>query len=217
MDALECIMTRRSIRKFLDVPVEWDKVGTILNAARMAPSAGNLQNWYFIIVTNPEKRKMVAEACLQQYWIQTAPLIIIVCSITERGSQFYGIRGERLYNVQNCSAACQNMLLAAHAVGLGSCWIGAFDEEMITRICTIPERSRAQAVLAFGYADEAPPTPSKHAIEKFVMLERYKENSGRIKDMEFSLGMYGGFVQDNIKKGGNWLKRVNKKIVRKGQ
>jgi len=131
MDVLECIKTRRSIRKFLDVPVEWEKVTQIVDAARCAPSAGNLQNWKFIVVLNEDKRKSIAEACVHQLWMGKAPVHIIVCAEPERAKRFYGIRGERLYTIQNCGAAIENALLTAHSIGLAACWVGAFDEDMV--------------------------------------------------------------------------------------
>lgn len=173
MDVLECIHTRRSIRKYQDIPVEFEKVGRIVEAGFQAPTSGNIQDYRFIIVQDKSKRAQIAEACLQQYWMEIAPTHIIVCIDIKRSKQFYGVRGERLYSVQHAAAATMNMLLAAHHFGLGACWIGAFDEEAIKSICGIPEYARPEAIITVGYADEIPPRPPKFIIETFTYIERY--------------------------------------------
>lgn len=173
METLEAIEKRRSITKYLDIPVEWDRVGNILRAGQLAPSAGNLQDWRFIVVTNKENRKKIAEACLKQYWIETAPVIIVACSFPENTKRFYGLRGEKLYTIQNTAAAIQNMLLAATDQGLGSHWVGAFDEGMLNRALGIPAKARPQAVLTFGYTDFTPPKPKRFKLFDLTYLQSW--------------------------------------------
>ena len=131
-----------------------------------APSSGNIQNWKFFYVRRPDLKQKIADACMQQGWIATAPVIIVLVSEPDKAARFYGVRGERLYSIQNCAAAAQNMLLAAHAVGLASCWIGAFDEEAITRTLQLGQRFRPQVILPLGYADEVVPEPMRQRIEQ---------------------------------------------------
>ena len=133
MEVFDCIRTRRSIRRYKDKPVEWDKVVTILEAGRLAPSAGNLQNSKFIVVRDEEIRKKVAETALNQKWMEKAPIHIIVCSEPIKSKRFYGIRGERLYTIQDCAAAIENMLLTAHSLDLRACWVGAYEEDALRR------------------------------------------------------------------------------------
>ena len=173
MNVFEAIATRRSIRKFTAQDVPMEILGVVLDAGRYAPSAGNLQTWRFIIVKNPENRQKVAEAAMQQLWVAQAPVIIVVCAETEKIRQFYGIRGERLYTIQNCAAAIQNMLLTAHALGLGSTWVGAFDENMLRRVLNIPEDIRPQAILPIGYPDEVVPAPMHYTLENVCFFESY--------------------------------------------
>lgn len=173
MDVMQCIHTRRSIRKYQDVPIPFEHVGRVIEAGFQAPTAGNIQDVRYVIVQEKEKRAKIAEACLQQYWMAVAPTHIVVCVDIKRGKQFYGIRGERLYSVQHAAAAVQNMLLAAHNFGLGACWVGAFDEEAIKSICSIPEYARAEAIVTLGYADEIPPRPPKYILETYTYIERY--------------------------------------------
>lgn len=173
MDTLEAINSRRSIRRYLDKPVEFEKITTILDAARHAPSAGNLQDWAFVLVTDKTLIKQVAQYSVEQYWIQTAPVVIVVCAVPEKHEMYYGLRGKRLYNIQDCAAAIQNMLLAAANLGLGSCWIGAFEEEKIRSLFEIPPDVRPQAIITIGYADEVPPERFLTPIENMVFFNRY--------------------------------------------
>jgi len=217
MDVFECIRTRRSVRKYIPKQVEWDKVGQILDAGRMAPSAGNLQNWQFLVVTDEDKRKQIAEASARQYWMINANVHIIICEKPEIMEQYYGIRGERLYSIQNCAAAVENMLLTAHELGLGSCWIGAFDEEKVKRICSIPERARPQAIIAIGYADDKPDMPPKLTLENVTFLNRYGENAGKILDIYSTLGFFSHNVEGAIKKGKLMVDKGSDKLEEKGK
>lgn len=183
MNVLEALATRRSIRKYLEIPVEWDKVGQVLEAGRLAPSAGNLQEWRFIVVTKPELRKEIAESALGQHWIEVAPVHIVIAAITEKVVIHYGMRGERLYSIQDCAACATHMMLAAHELGLGTCWIGAFDEAKVQRVLKLPEDVRPQIILTLGYADEKPHMPPRYPINNLVFLEMYG-GAGRIKDIE---------------------------------
>jgi len=208
MEVLECIKTRRSTRKFLDVPVEWDKVGTIVDAGRSAPTSGNLQNWKFIVVLDQDKRKEIAEACLKQFWMERAPVHIIVCAEPEKAKRFYGIRGERLYSIQNCAASVENMLLTAHSLGLGSCWVGAFDEDMLKRSLGIPDYARPQAIIPIGYPAEKVPTPMQYQLENLVFMEAWN----RKFDLDTYLGYTSATVRDLIEKGKNAVKKIKKKL-----
>ncbi len=181
MNVFEAIATRRSIRKYSSQDIPMEILGVILDAGRYAPSAGNLQNWKFILIRNKENKQKIAEAAMQQMWIAEAPVIVVVCAEIEKSKQFYGIRGERLYAIQNCAAAIENMLLTAHALGLSSTWVGAFDENMLRRVANIPEEVRPQAILPLGYPDEIVPAPTHYTLENVCYFEVY---GSRIANME---------------------------------
>jgi nitroreductase len=181
MNVFEAIATRRTIRKFTSQDIPMEILGVILDAGRYAPSAGNLQNWKFVIVKNKDNRVKVAEAGMQQMWIAEAPVILVVCAEIEKVRQYYGIRGERLYAIQNCAAAIQNMLLTAHALGLSSAWVGAFDETMLRRAVNIPEDIRPQAILPIGYPDEIVPAPTHYMIENVCFFESYGSKIANIE------------------------------------
>jgi len=207
MDVYECIKSRRSIRKFKDKPVEWEKIIRILDSGRLAPSAGNLQNWKFIMIKDEKNRKKIAEAALKQRWMETAPVHIVICAQPEKASRFYGTRGERLYTTQNCAAATQNMLLTAHSLGLGACWVGAFDEEMVRRATSLPEEAYPHAIVAIGYPNETPPMPPKARIEHVSYLETWW-NKRRIPPQ----GWYSLEVMKAAKRGTKFLQKVADKI-----
>jgi nitroreductase len=174
MELLDIIKKRRSIRKFKNVLIEKDKLVKVLEAAHWAPTAGNLQSWKFIIVKDKKAREQVAEAAFNQMWLTEAPVLIVVSAFTDKISRYYGVRGERLYAVQECAAAMENMILEAESLGLATCWVGAFDEQAIKRMLDIPGNLRPQAIIALGYADEIPPMPSKYQLRDVVYFERYK-------------------------------------------
>ena len=134
METFKAIEKRRSNNKFNDLPVEWEKIGNILRAAQLAPSSGNVQDFRFVVVTDKIKRAAIANAALKQHWIATAPVIIVVYSDPSATKRFYGLRGEKLYAIQNSAAAIENILLAATSQELASCWVGAFDETMLNDV-----------------------------------------------------------------------------------
>ena len=105
MNVFDCIRTRRSIRKYKDKPVPWGMVVEILQAGKYAPFAGNIFNIKFIVVKNEAKRKAIAEASVQQYWMQDAPIHIVVIGEPEKAERYYGTRGVRLYTIQGAAAA----------------------------------------------------------------------------------------------------------------
>ncbi len=197
MQTQQCIKTRRSVRKFLPVPVEFEKLGRILDAGRYAPSAGNLQNWKFIVVIDEEKKRTIAAACADQFWITEAPFLIVICGEPIKTERFYGERGKTVYTIQNCAAAIQNMLLVAHDEGLGACWVGAYDDARLKSAVSIPDNVEPQAVLAIGYADEKPPEPQRYTVENIVFLERY---GNRIRDVAAFMDEYSVHVQKAVAK-----------------
>lgn len=154
MDVLKCIRERRSIRSYTSEPVEKEKLLKILEAGRWAPSSGNVQNWRFIVIEDDKTREKLSKAALNQEFIYDAPVVIAVCSLTDRVKRRYKKRGEKLYAIQNTAAAIENMMLAAHELGLGTCWIGAFGEEQVKGILNIPENVDIHALMTLGYPAE---------------------------------------------------------------
>lgn len=212
MDVFEAIRTRRSIRKYKDKQVPFDNVVTILQAGKYAPSSGNLQSWKFIVVKTDEKRAAITKACMDQEWMETAPVFIVVVAEPKKTERYYGTRGSRLYVVQECAAAIQNMLLTAHSLGLGACWVGAFDEDEIWRILGLPEESSVQGVITIGYADENPEAPPKKRIEHVMFFEKWW---GRIESPKTHLGYWSAFNMKAVYEGKKLAKKVHKKVKEK--
>ena len=208
MDVFEAIKKRRCTRKYLSVPVEWEKVGKILDAGRQAPSAGNLQDWKFIVVLDPDKRKDISDACMQQHWMREAPVHIVVCGEPEKAARFYKERGEKLYSIQNCACAAENMFMAATALDLGMAWVGAFDERMIRRVLSIPESSVPYAVLTLGYADETSREPAKYTLENITFFERW---GNRLSDESELMGEYSEHVKKALIKAKKFVTKLKKK------
>jgi nitroreductase len=174
MDVLEAIKGRRSIRAFKSQNVSAEIIEKLVDAARWAPSAGNIQPWEFIIVRKPEIKRRLAEAALGETFIEEAPVVIVVCANENRSSQGYGIRGKTLYCIQDTAAAIQNIHLAAYSLGLGTCWIGAFREEEAREILNIPHEVRPVAIIPVGYPAESPSPPSRRPINQIVHYETFE-------------------------------------------
>jgi nitroreductase len=156
MELSEAIKGRRSIRAFKPQDVPEGAVEKLIDAARHAPSAGNIQPWEFVIVRSLEVKRNLARAALNQAFVKEAPVVIVVCANEMRSSMGYGYRGKTLYCIQDTAAATQNILLTAYSMGLGTCWIGAFNENEAKRALNTPEGIRPVAIIPTGYPDEAP-------------------------------------------------------------
>ena len=178
------------------VPVEFEKVGRCIQAMFEAPTAGNIQDVRVIIIQNESKIKKLAEASLQQYWMEQAPVHLVICSDIKRGRQYYGMRGERLYAVHHTGAAAMTIILTAHAQELGACWVGAFDEEMVKTACGIPDYSRPHAIITLGYADEVVPKPPRYVIETFTYIERY---NNKIRNFPIAIAEFSPIVMETVK------------------
>ncbi|MCL6478580.1 MAG: nitroreductase family protein [Peptococcaceae bacterium] len=151
---LETIKGRYSVRRFKPADIPDDLVQAMLEAARWAPTAGNLQPWFFYVVRSREHREALASFALNQRFIVQAPLCFVVCAEPERSARVYKSRGRDLYSIQDTAAAVQNILLAAAGLGLGGCWVGAFDEEKVRDYLKMPPYRRPVAIVPVGYPDD---------------------------------------------------------------
>lgn len=214
MELDKCIKTRRTIREYQDKEVPWDLVAKVIDAGRLAPSSGNLQNWKFVVVLDDGKKEKLAEACLQQTWMIKAPVHIVVVAEPESAERYYGARGERLYTVQNCAAAVENMLLMAHNLGLGACWVGAFDERMVGKVVGLPDNVRAQAIITMGFPGEKIKKPAKYPLENVTYFNGWR---GKIKDVPGYMGYHSVKVQEGLQKGKKALKKGTEKAAEKAK
>jgi nitroreductase len=158
METLEAIYTRRSIRKYKKEEVSGEIINEMLNAAMMAPSARNTQSWQFIVVRKRELLDKLAEIHPYAKMLMEAPLAILVCGDKS-------LEESEPYLCINCSAATQNILLAAHSLGLGSVWLGVYPRseriEPIKELLNIPEGILPISLIALGCANEEKSTPQR--------------------------------------------------------
>ncbi|MCC7574277.1 nitroreductase family protein [Candidatus Woesearchaeota archaeon] len=206
MDLFECIHTRRSVRNYSNKKIEFDKITLILEAATKAPTSGNLQDYRFIIVNDKEKIRALADHCNEQHWIATAPTLIIVCADTERTETYYGLRGQRLYAVQNAAAAAQNILLAAHALGIGACWIGAFNEEYISDEFNLPGKVRPQAIITLGYQEGELDPKTENDLDAMIFFNSY---GSKVENMNLLMREYSKEIDKALARGD---KKINQNI-----
>ncbi|MFH0848066.1 MAG: nitroreductase family protein [archaeon] len=173
LETLDTIRTRSSIRDFDRDEVEPKMLSTILEAGTRAPSAGNRQPWEFVIVRNEQGRHALAAAAYGQEFVGKAPVVIVVCANVERSAARYGDRGAQLYCLQDTAAAIQNILLAAHSLGLGGCWVGAFDEDAVAKIIRSPAKVRPVAIIPIGKPVARSNQTPRMSLERVVYRERF--------------------------------------------
>ena len=166
MEVFETIKTRRSVRAFLSDDIPDKVIASLLEAAIWAPTAGNAQPWYVYVLRDEYLKKKLAEAALSQTFIAQAPVVIIACADLERAQASYGKRGVDLYCLQDTAAAIQNMLLVAHALGLGTCWVGAFDERAASDLLDLPRHHRPIAVVSVGRPGAPTRNPGRRPIHE---------------------------------------------------
>jgi nitroreductase len=172
MDLMEAIKTRRSIRKFRETPVPENLLKEVLNAGRLAPSADNAQPWKIIVVRDVQMKQRVTQACNGQKFLVQAPVVLVVCGIPEEAFQTVG--GYMSSHVIDASIALDHVTLAAHALGLGTCWVAWFKEEKVKDILGIPEDVRVVALTPLGYPDESPDRPSRKNLEELISYDKYE-------------------------------------------
>jgi nitroreductase len=172
-DTQEVTMTARTLferrfscRIFGPSPPDRETVVEVLEAARWAPNGGNLQPWRFVIARDDSHRRGLAGAASGQGFLSQAPVVITVCAVPEESGTKYGTRGRDLYCLQDTAAAAQNILLAATDRGLGSCWVGAFDEAAVIRVLDLPASWRPVALIALGEPAEAEPHRTRRPLSE---------------------------------------------------
>jgi nitroreductase len=170
MEIFATIRKRRSIRLYKKKPVEKEKLNRILEAGRLAPSAGNKQPWRFIVVTD-KKAKEKLRAAYDEEWFVTAPVIIIGCAVPEEA--WVRTDGQEYWMV-DVAIAMQNMILTATELGLGTCWIADFNEEATRKMLKLPPNIRVVAMTPLGYpAKEKRPVTNRKTLTEIVHHEHW--------------------------------------------
>ncbi|HOK29777.1 MAG TPA: nitroreductase family protein [bacterium] len=171
MDVYDAIKTRRSVRAYQDKPVPEDVLKRILEAARLAPSASNRQDWKFIVVRDSGNRRAVAQAANNQMFIAQAPVIIVAVSLNPDRIMSCEVPS---YAV-DLAIAVDHITLAATAEGLGTCWIGAFSQREMKKVLDIPERYKVVTLTPLGYPADSPRPKVRKPLEEIVCYEKFKE------------------------------------------
>ena len=172
MELKNAIRRRHSVRSFLDKKIPANLVNDIVEYANLAPSAGNLQAREFIIVDDQVVKKKLSEAALNQDFIYEAPVDIVVCANLDRIAS-YGKRGMELYCLQDVAAAVEHILLLAVDYGLSACWVGAFDEDMVSKILDIPLYVRPVAIIPIGYQKGITEATSRMDVEAITHRNKW--------------------------------------------
>ncbi len=167
MEILKAVKERRSIRNFLKKDIPRDLVERLIDALIWAPSAGNLQSRKFYFVQDEKLKKGIVSAALGQGFIAEAPLVIVACTDSMIFGR-YGDRGMNLYAIEDVAASIMGMMLVAHENGLGSVWVGAFREEMVTEVLNLPGNLRPIAIVPVGYPSRVPSPPQRVSRQSAV-------------------------------------------------
>ncbi len=185
METLEAIRTRRSVRRFLDRPVEPEKLRAVLEAARMAPSWANMQCWRFVVVQDPATRARIGELShVEEYFaagsyktnparkaLGQAPVVIVACADPDRS----GTRRDAQYFMTDVGIAAQNLMLAAHAVGLGTVFVGVFDEDGLSKLLGIPAGVRIVGLFPLGYPQDPDKAgPPRKPLDEIVCYGKWQ-------------------------------------------
>jgi nitroreductase len=181
MDWVDLVLSRRSIRRYETRKIPQEVLDKILEAGRKAPTADNRQPWHFIVITDPEiKEKLLQDEYNVQAasFIKEAPVTIVGCGLVREDE--YTQKWGTIYSILDTTIALQNMVIAAWAMGIGSCWIGVqatpFDD-IVRRLLKIPKDWKIIALISFGYPAKQPGPIKKKSIEEIVSYNTFEEKT----------------------------------------
>jgi len=169
LSILEIIKNRRSIRKFQKKEILEETIDKLIEALIWAPSAGNLQSRKFYFIFNEKIKRDLAKAALDQDFIARASLVIVGCT-DDKIERRYGQRGKKLYSICDLTCSVQNLMILAQELGLGTCWVGAFDENEVSKILNLPKNLHPIVILPVGYPAEKPKAPPRVSKEEAVKI-----------------------------------------------
>lgn len=168
MDVAQAIRTRCSCRNYLDCSVEPEKLLAVLEAARQAPSAKNLQDWRFVVVTDKRTKKDLAAAANNQTFLENAGAIIIACTISD-----HVMRCGQAVGPIDVAIALEHMCLQATDLGLATCWIGSFYPDRVRPLVAIPDHVAIIELLALGYPADAPKEHRREPLDRIACFEKW--------------------------------------------
>lgn len=170
MDVMDAIRQRFSVRKYKDYEIESAKLERVLEAARLAPSARNLQEWRFVVVQDEQMREALSEAANGQRFVAEAPAVIVACAITSEHVMSCGLHCFPI----DVSISMAYITLAAVEEGLGTCWVGAFNSEKVRNLLGIPNDVIVVGLLPIGYPDAEAPPKKRLSLGEIVFDEHWR-------------------------------------------
>lgn len=171
MEVMEAIQERRSVRAYKQREVEEKKLLRVMDAGRLSPSASNRQERRFIVVKDALTRKLLSEAARNQKFVAEAPVVIAACAAVD--TDYMMMCGQLAYPIDT-AIAVDHMTLQAVEEGLGTCWIGAFDEERVKQLLGIPGEVRVVSLLTLGYPSDVSRPKSRKSLDEVVMWEKWR-------------------------------------------
>jgi len=172
-DFFETVRHRHSIRHYQkDMPVEPEKLHALLEMAAAAPSAGDLQAYRIIVVLDPDLRQTLSEVANHQAFISDAPVCLVFCGDADRSEQTFGFRGRALFALQDATIAASYVQLAAVAAGLGTTWVGDFDDKAVSTTLDLESGLTPLALMSLGYAAETPEDTPRRPLDEVVIYRR---------------------------------------------
>jgi nitroreductase len=170
MDFLELVKSRYSVRAYQPRPVDQDTLDRILEAVRLAPSGSNRQPWKFVVVRDGEVRRRLVAACANQQFLAEAPVVVAGVGLMPDRVMRCDIPGDPV----DVTIAMEHLALAATAEGLGTCWIGAFDQDQVREVLGIPESVKVVAVMTLGYPADSPRPKSRKPVAEIVCYDQWQ-------------------------------------------
>jgi nitroreductase len=171
MNVSEAIAKRRSVRSYRDQPVESEKIDLILQAARLSPSARNQQIWKFVVIRNKDTKENLVHACDEQAYLAEADTVICCCALK---TDVRLANGEPTHTM-DLAVATSFMMLQATELGIGSCWVGTFNEDKVKKLLRIPENAKVVNLMALGYPHFLPPASDRKPLNEIVAVENFAQ------------------------------------------
>ena len=213
MELFEAILSRRSSYKFKKKTISYNILFDILTAGYSAPAVGNIHSTSIIIVESDKLKAKITESSDKQSWMLSAPVFLVVCSDSSNLKKLYSDRGIKLFSIQNSAAIIENMLLAARKFGLQGTWIGAFSEDKIKSILSIPKKIDVHAIVALGYPDDFPETKSEIPALHRTFYEKWSAEVKAEKILPLAESRLIKETRAKLnKKSENFKKRLTKKL-----
>ncbi len=203
---LDIIRERRSIRRYKSIPIPWKKIMEIVDAARYAPTLGNLQNFQIVYVDDPEKLDALSNTT-EQDWTKSVKGMLVVCVDYDIAKQHYPENAKE-WTDQSIGAVIENMLLEATNQGLGSCWVGSFDKEKVKKILSI--KTEPIAIITLGYSNEIPEEKTMKDFPEFFFYNKFGQPLFDVREKYQSPRVLEG-IENKTKK----IKHVIKKSLEK--